>query len=166
MRSLYILRHGKSDWNAAYGHDHDRPLAARGLRAAALVGHFFKGNGWPEALWSSSAVRALTTLERALKASGEELRPAVRSELYGAGVSDVLRLLGVDAEPAASVLIAGHEPTCSGLVQATTGARCRYPTAAIARIDFARPTWQDVAAAPRGELRWLMTPKALAHLQR
>ena len=42
MKTLYLLRHGKSDWKAPYGRDHDRPLVRRGVEAAALVGDFFR----------------------------------------------------------------------------------------------------------------------------
>ena len=38
MLHLYLLRHGKSDWEALSGSDHDRPLAPRGRRAARRVG--------------------------------------------------------------------------------------------------------------------------------
>ena len=38
--SLYVRRHGKSDWAAPYGGDHERPLNDRGRRSAALVGRF------------------------------------------------------------------------------------------------------------------------------
>ena len=32
--SIIIFRHGKSDWNAVYGKDHDRPLSKRGINAS------------------------------------------------------------------------------------------------------------------------------------
>lgn len=162
MRSLFLLRHGKSDWDADYRRDHDRPLAPRGTHAARQVGLFFRSHGWPEALWSSTAVRARTTLELALEAGEHLVEPELNSELYGAGVRDVLRLLVAKGDPSTSVLIAGHEPTCSGLVSATTGARCRYPTAALARIDFAIDEWSRLRESS-GELRWLLTPKTLSH---
>ncbi|MDH3462867.1 MAG: histidine phosphatase family protein, partial [Acidimicrobiia bacterium] len=37
MLQLILMRHGKSDWDASYGADHDRPLAERGVRSAELM---------------------------------------------------------------------------------------------------------------------------------
>ena len=34
MRSIIIFRHGKSDWDAIYDRDHDRPLSKRGIKAS------------------------------------------------------------------------------------------------------------------------------------
>ena len=39
MRSLILFRHGKSDWDAPYSSDHERPLAGRG-KEAAPIGRF------------------------------------------------------------------------------------------------------------------------------
>ena len=38
MLSLILFRHGKSDWDAPYANDHERPLANRGKEAARCMG--------------------------------------------------------------------------------------------------------------------------------
>ncbi|SVD23980.1 uncharacterized protein METZ01_LOCUS376834, partial [marine metagenome] len=43
MRSVIMFRHGKSDWDADYGPDHDRPLAKRGIKAAKKMGKYLAG---------------------------------------------------------------------------------------------------------------------------
>ena len=45
MRRLILLRHAKSDWPPGMV-DHDRPLAARGRRAAPLIGRWLVDNGF------------------------------------------------------------------------------------------------------------------------
>ena len=37
MKSILLFRHGKSDWNASYKRDHDRPLSKRGVKAAKII---------------------------------------------------------------------------------------------------------------------------------
>ena len=67
--SIIIFRHGKSDWNAVYGKDHDRPLSKRGINASKKMGLFLKKkNQIPDIVISSSAERAKTTAELAIKA--------------------------------------------------------------------------------------------------
>ena len=41
-RSIIIFRHGKSDWDATYSKDHDRPLSSRGIEASKKMGRFLK----------------------------------------------------------------------------------------------------------------------------
>ena len=54
--SIIIFRHGKSDWNAIYGKDHDRPLSKRGKNASKKMGIFLKNKGQiPDIVISSSA---------------------------------------------------------------------------------------------------------------
>ena len=45
VKTVFVLRHGKSDWQSGYGTDHDRPLAERGIAAAELMGRFLSRNG-------------------------------------------------------------------------------------------------------------------------
>ena len=40
MKRLLVFRHGKSDWDADYGVDFERPLALRGQKAARTMGRF------------------------------------------------------------------------------------------------------------------------------
>jgi phosphohistidine phosphatase len=67
MKTLYLLRHAKSDWGDPGLDDHDRPLAARGARAAAVVGVHFAQQGYrPSLVLCSSARRTRQTLESLL----------------------------------------------------------------------------------------------------
>ncbi len=168
MKTLYILRHGKSDWNASYGRDHERPVAPRGRRAARRVGRLLEAQGWPDHVLSSSAVRARNTAEIALKQASQPPTLEICPELYGAGPEEVLHTLAEKAQ-GNSTLTAGHEPTCSGLVRLLTGATCRFPTAALARIDLPIDDWSDapqLAETSRAwcTLRYLIPPRALPEL--
>ena len=68
MKTVYLLRHGKSDWNSGHA-DHDRILAPRGEDAAHRVGRFLAAiDQVPDRVVSSTAVRACTTAELATQA--------------------------------------------------------------------------------------------------
>ena len=160
MPALYLLRHGKSDWEADGGRDEERPLTARGRRAAAAVGAFLAAAGEvPDVAVTSPAVRARTTLDLAVEAGGWGCPVRVEPRLYQSGPAAVLEL--VRAEPAAtsSLLLVGHEPTWSTLVEILTGARVRFPTAALARIEL-DGGW-DGAGPGTGLLAVLLPPRLL-----
>lgn len=159
MPELLLLRHGKSDWDAPGGRDADaeRPLNARGRRAAAAMGAFLTATGnTPDAAVTSPAVRARTTLELAAGAGGWGCPVRVVDDLYGGGPEAVLAV--VRAEPAATgrLLVVGHEPTWSTTVELLTGAAVRFPTATLACVEL--DDWAG-AAPGTGTLAWLVPPR-------
>jgi phosphohistidine phosphatase len=162
MKTLLLLRHAKSDWDASYAEDHERPLAKRGKKAAALIGRHLAATGQvPDRVVSSTAVRAADTVRRAIQAGGWECPVEHTEALYAASAEEVLQAVRGWQDPSDRVLLAGHEPTCSSLTgRLIGGANLHFPTAAVARIDFEVDVWSQVEVGG-GTLVWLLTPKAL-----
>jgi len=162
MKRILLLRHGKSDWNAAYGTDHDRPLKGRGVRAARLMGGFLTETGQQPALViSSSAVRALSTAQLAAEAGDWDCEIRVEPGLYGTGPRGVLEQIRAVEDDFDSVLLTGHEPTFSHAAGDLIGSGAlRFPTAALACIDVAAASWSSIEFG-RGMLTWFVTPKLL-----
>lgn len=166
MRTLLLLRHAKSDWEASSGSDHERPLNKRGRKAAALVGTFLaKAGVVPELVLSSSAVRARTTVELAAAAGKWESKVEVTPALYEAAPETVIAKLRRLPEEAQTVLLAGHEPTWSALASLLIGGgEIRMPTASVAAIEFDAESWAEVDRG-RGKLLWLVVPRLLEGLE-
>lgn len=162
MKTVFLFRHGKSDWDAPYGSDHERPLAERGRKAADLMGRFLAGRGEvPELAISSTALRARDTLERAVQAGDWRCRVELLDDLYLPSPYRLLHVLSQQAEPIPSVMLVGHQPAWSeALSLLVGGGDFRFPTAAMARIDVDVDSWDEIDAG-LGELRWLVTPKEL-----
>ncbi len=166
MRTLILFRHGKSDWDAPYASDHDRPLAERGRNAAQLMGRLLAQiDQVPELAVSSSAVRARDTLQLAARAGGWTSMIRVDSALYATTAGEVLRWMHLLGRSPSTLLLAGHEPTWSDLAGQLVGdAMIRVPTGCMLRIDFACDDWQSVDFGS-GELRWLIPPKLVGKLK-
>lgn len=162
MKTLLVMRHAKSDWGSPSGDDHERPLAARGVRAARRMGSFLADAGYiPQMVISSTAVRARTTAELAFEAGGWECPIVTMADFYASDPDRVLDVVRETEDDVERLLIAGHEPTWSTLVTwLIGGGRVRMPTAAVACLDLKHGRWIDLAPATC-ELRWLITPKAL-----
>ncbi|MEJ2084760.1 MAG: histidine phosphatase family protein [Acidobacteriota bacterium] len=162
MKSLYILRHAKSDWTTKVEGDHERPLNKRGSEAAQLMGSFLTAiDQIPDRILSSTATRALATAELASSAGNWQRPIEFESLLYGADRSTVLRLIRDSEVEGQRLLIVGHEPTCSSLMSALVGGcRIRFPTAALGRVDLEIERWSEIDAGI-GSLLWLVTPKLL-----
>jgi phosphohistidine phosphatase len=162
MLSLILFRHAKSDWSADYANDHDRPLAQRGMRAAKTMGNFLAAiNKVPELALTSSAKRARDTLDLAARQGNWGCPIMVKPEIYESDTDTLMELLHSFDEKPRSLLLTGHEPTFSEMTSRLIGdARIRFPSGAMARIDFDVESWHQVRFG-EGELRWLLPPKLL-----
>ena len=117
-RTLLLLRHAKSDYPAGVA-DHDRPLAARGVREAALAGDWLRAHAPAvDAVLCSTATRTRETLAR----TRIEAPVSYVDRLYDATPGTVIdEINGVDSD-VETLLVIGHEPTMS-----PGGTRARHP---------------------------------------
>jgi phosphohistidine phosphatase len=147
MATLLLLRHGKSDWDAAHASDHDRPLAPRGVRSARIMGRLVTREGLvPDRVIASTATRAARTAELAEAAGGWGRPVDLDRRLYDAGPAGVL---GVAAEVTGAdrLLLVGHQPTWSLLVRRLTGQYLDLRTAGLAVIELPVDDWSGIESA-------------------
>jgi phosphohistidine phosphatase len=152
-RSLVLLRHAKSAYPPDVP-DHDRPLAERGIREAALAGDWLRAN-LPaiDAVLCSTATRARETLER----TGIDAPVCYVERLYGATPGMVIEEVNRVADDIGTLLVVGHEPTISEVAIVLAGANDtdtvaleriseKFPTSAIAVLQIA-DRWEQVEPA-------------------
>jgi phosphohistidine phosphatase len=158
VKRLILFRHGKSDWDAVYKRDCDRPLAKRGIEAAKTMGRLLR-NATPELVISSSAVRARQTVELAMQAGQWNCPLQITDRLYDTSPDLVQTEIRQVSNGVDTLLLAGHEPTWSVLTsQLIGGGQIRLPTGAMARIDFEVEGWPQIDYG-QGVLQWLLQPK-------
>ena len=158
-KQIIVYRHGKSDWGASYGSDHDRPLAKRGIKSAEIMGKVLSKSGQvPDLAISSSALRAKQTLELSMLAGKWECDVTENEKLYYDSTETILEIIKNISDKYSSVILVGHEPKCSTLARMLIGGgEVVFKTATMARIDFDVEEWKEVEPG-RGELRWLYQP--------
>jgi phosphohistidine phosphatase len=152
---IYILRHGIAEDAAPGQSDSARRLTSEGkqkLRAILTVAREAKVR--PDVLLSSPLTRAMETAEIAhqiLKVTERILQTDVLTPSYSPErVWDEIRLHR-DAE---QIMLTGHEPQFSSLVQFLTGGRVEMKKGAIARVDT-----ESLGTRPNATLIWLLTAK-------
>lgn len=162
LKRLILLRHGKSDWDADYDRDHDRPLNPRGIRSAEAVGRFLAGAGQvPDLVITSTAVRARTTTELAAAAGGWSSNIQQSADLYGASAGDVLAVVQGVSDGVERLCLVGHNPTWEMLASALIGGgSVQMKTATAAAIDFMTRGWRNIAPG-RGSMAWLLQPRLI-----
>lgn len=160
MTNLMLLRHAKSDWDAAYARDYDRPLNERGVRSAGAIGEFIAAYDLvPDLVLSSGAVRAANTARLAAAAGGWQTEIREVADLYGAGPEEVLAAVRAQTE-AGRLLVVGHNPAMSLTVSRLTGGALGMPTAALACLSLPG-AFPAEAAWGTAELQLYVTPRPL-----
>ncbi len=140
MPTLYLLRHAKSSWDTLGLHDHERPLAPRGQKAAARMGeHLRAGGALPALVLCSTATRTRETLDLL----GLDAPVEYDDGLYDATEGELLDRLRRLPSSLESVMLIGHNPSVQELtlMLAREGdglARIhdKFPTGALATLSF------------------------------
>lgn len=149
MKTLFLVRHAKSDHGHAGLTDHERPLNARGRRDLPQMGaRLGRRPVRPERILSSTAVRARETAE-GLGAALDlpEGALSLHPELYLAAPEQLLEVL-LDARPAAdAVALVAHNPGLEELAS-LLGLHERMPTLGIATISRDVDAWDAFPTAP------------------
>lgn len=159
MRRLILMRHGKSDWDALFGSDHDRPLSKRGVKASRTMGLVIARAGLvPDHAITSSAVRARSTLELAREAGEWDTTVEVTDALYGTSPNGALEVASHTSTDVESLMLVGHEPTWSSLAYHLTGGAVTVKTGTVVGIDLSVDEWHRLPVVS-GDLAFVLQPR-------
>ena len=162
MKTILLLRHGKSKQGPEYETDFERPLAKRGRRDAVNIGKFIADQSLrSDLMLSSPAKRARQTALRCAEAAGYMGEIRFEESLYFAGDDAYMELLWKLDDAVRTVLFVGHNPDIAIVVEALSGQYARMPTAALARINVSITRWSELAERV-GRLAWVQLPRELA----
>lgn len=163
MKTLLLLRHGKSSWSDDSLADHDRPLKKRGRRAAQQMGRLLAALQLvPDLVLTSTALRARDTAVLMADTAGYRGAISAIAELYHAEPAAYVEVVShISTEPDA-ILVVGHNPGMEEWLRQLVESQHEMPTAALAQIELPVESWGEVAQETRGTLRGLWVPKEVA----
>ena len=154
MLRLYILRHAKSSWAEAGAKDFDRGLSERGTADLPKIAAMMKQRGYlPPRILCSPALRARLTVHGIVNAYQNPPTIDYVSRLYSGGAEAYINSL-IRMETAEPVMVVGHNPSvgelagtlvASGDPSALAHLEEKFPTGALAVIDFDISNWQEMA---------------------
>lgn len=146
MKTLFVVRHAKSDWGDASLRDFDRPLNKRGLRDAPFMAEKFARSGITvQALITSPATRALATAGffiAALKLSPQNVMQ--EKKIYEASLGDLVNVVRSIPDEYDTVMLFGHNPGFSLLSTYICGKQLEMPTCSVAHLEIFQNSWSDL----------------------
>ncbi|MEU6578622.1 histidine phosphatase family protein [Streptomyces sp. NPDC046805] len=151
-RRIVLFRHAKADWPQVT--DHERPLADRGRKDAAVAGRKLADTGIPfDLALCSTAVRTRETWKLAVQELAHRPKTVYEERLYEASPGELIAVLNEVPDDAQNVLLIGHNPGVHGVADILSGTadgdarermnRHGFPAAACAVLTFTG-SWKGV----------------------
>ncbi|MCX6140982.1 MAG: histidine phosphatase family protein [Candidatus Kapabacteria bacterium] len=165
MKTLFVVRHAKSDWSTLNQSDKERVLNPRGIRDAPIVAaHVAELQTTPQLLISSTATRAASTAAYFIDALHLSPIRVVRSDaVYEASVKGLMEIVNsIDKEVTCAMLV-GHNPGVTDLVRyLAEESFAHMPTCGVAVITFKHASsWQEIGRGT-GQLEAFLYPKKIS----
>jgi phosphohistidine phosphatase len=172
MKRLYLLRHAKAVPADPALDDHARELTVRGMHDASAMARYLCKNGFvPGLMLISTSARTRQTAELVLREM--QAKAEYREALYLAEAGKILAMVQGVAQSAESVMVVGHNPGLEDLASFLAREPVRrkerhrrdvldekFPTAALAVLDFDIQKWRDIGPG-EGKLTDFVRPKDL-----
>lgn len=172
-KTLYFLRHAKSNQDAGHDiKDHARPLAPRGIRAAAQIRQYLETHLInADRVYCSTAKRTRQTYDLIHEGLGNS-SVSFRDALYMAGTDDLIAFIQSIPDALNTVMLIGHNPgfhdtslnligrAGRGQAKALDKLRVKYPTGSLCALSFDVKSWKNVGAG-LGTLTSFVRPRDL-----
>ncbi len=146
-REIYLIRHAQTIEKQGDQKDIERDLTSVGLQNATRMGINFKNKKVaPDIIISSPATRAFTTARlMAEQINYEDTRIHLNDEIYNASIRTLLQVINQLKDQWQKVMIIGHNPSVSYLVEYLTGDEVGdMSTCGVAHMKFKVKLWSDI----------------------
>ena len=169
VRTIILLRHGKSSWSDSTLADIDRPLAPRGERASRSIAKYIRRKRIrPALVLCSPSLRTRQTLDAIEPSLGKPCSVELVPQLYAASEHELLERLRALPESVSSAMLIAHNPGLHNLalVLASRGADLpqleeKFPTGALATLAVHSDSWSAVSPGD-AELVDYVVPRQLS----
>ena len=149
---LHVVRHAKSSWDYDGIADIDRTLKSKGIRNAYEISRKIKlSQPSPQLIISSPAIRALHTaviFARVLEFPLKKLE--INTLLYESSAEKIIELIRKSPEDITSVMIFGHNPDLTDLVNYFLKQPLMdIPTSGAVILKFKTTNWKEISHESR-----------------
>ena len=160
MKTLYLIKHAKSDWSVPGESDMERGITKKGLKHIKTMGSYLFLRGIkPDVILSSCALRAQETsniLAEKIDFSGPK---HYLQELYLSPPELIKEIIMAQDDELSSMFIIGHNPQLSELVFMLSGEHiAKMPSLGIVAVEFDIQEWSELEEK-QGTIEFFISPK-------
>ena len=144
MKTLHIVRHGKSSWDYAGISDIDRPLILKGItNNYHMAERTFQKYGKVDLIYSSPANRAIHTaiiFAKLIRLNSSYIR--IKDELYESSFGSIFNIIENTPSDINCLMIFGHNPEFTNLVNLFLPDNIdNLPTSGVVTLQFDLTDW-------------------------
>jgi phosphohistidine phosphatase len=161
MKTLYLVRHGKSSWKYPNLDDFERPLNKRGRKNVPFMGRILKKlKVAPDLVISSPANRAAMTARMIAAAINYPLENIRYSEaIYEFSEKALIHVVKQIDDAVNEAMVVGHNPALTGAANTIADQPIsNIPTGGIFCVDLDISSWADISEHC-GRLKFFEFPK-------
>ena len=160
IKTIYLIRHAKSDWSDAGASDFERGLNRRGKRDLKTISSYFSLRKLkPDLVLSSSALRAQLTADKLSKKIQYKGRIHYMEELYMTRPETLMNILSLQDNSDESIFLVGHNPELTELGNLLIREDfTKLPTLGVLAINLEIEQWEEIGEN-LGHIDFFIHPK-------
>jgi len=160
MKTIYLIKHAKSDWSVSDISDVERDITKKGLNDINTIGSYLALRGIsPDIILSSCALRAAQTSDILADKIESKAPKHYLNELYLSSADDIKEIIMVQEETVNSMFVVGHNPQLTELANRLTDEHItKLPSLGLVAIDFDIEDWDELENK-KGQIDFFIYPK-------
>lgn len=160
MKTLYLIRHAKSDWSDGSLSDFERGLKKRGHKDLNTISSYMSLQHLkPDLILSSLALRAETTATELAKKIDYNGRIHYMAELYNSRPEILMNVLTLQDDDDDTIFLIGHNPELTEFANFLIEDNfSKLPTLGVLAIKLNIESWVDIHEKC-GEIDFFIQPK-------
>ncbi len=147
MKTLYLIRHAKSDWNHPQLSDFERPLNERGIQTIPIVGKTLQEQVQPIShFFTSSAARTTATAIGLSHFLNPKPSISYHKNLYLADYKELLAFINNIDNKLDHIALVIHNPGITDLCEYLSNAGIsNIPTCGVVKLTFETDHWAEIS---------------------
>jgi phosphohistidine phosphatase len=160
MKTLYFIRHAKSNSFAEGESDFERTLSSKGIREIKTIGSYLRLRGVsPDAVLSSCALRAQETSMKLMENLEFKGKISYFEQLYMTTTKEIIEIIKMQEDSVDSMFIIGHHPYLTELInQLSNDHISKIPSMGVVCVNFKENEWQNIEDT-KGDVDYFIFPK-------
>lgn len=163
MKTIYLIRHAKSDWNNQELTDFERPLNTRGVNDTEKIGKELNKLGFnPEKIIASPSKRTTTTIQFLCEHISFNFKHVeFNSKLYHPSNENFINIIEDLPDEIENIAMVSHNYGISEFADyLTENFMEAMPTCAVVCIELEINSWKEIVRG-LGTTKWYIYPKML-----